>query len=592
MQSLKGIPVSAGVVIGRVLVLDDVGSLRVPRRTIAPADVQTHTERFEAARLASIEELDRLFREAQAEMGTEAAKIFLFHIGALSDTRAVVHPVHTMIKDELVTAEHATWRVLHDLSARFAAKDDTTFRSKVSDLNDLTHRLLRHIVGEKLGDAPRLDANTVIVAADLTPSQTAAFDRSRVVAFATDLGGRTSHTAIVARALGLPAVVGCHRLTEIAQDGQTIIVDGDRGAIVLDPDDETIERYKTLDASDRARTLSLRDLHHLPAITTDGVRIELLGNIEFPKELEAVLAAGGTGVGLYRTEFLYLTADHEPTEEDHYAAYAECVRLAAGRPLTIRTMDLGADKYTQQRTAIPERNPFLGLRSIRYCLQNLPMFKAQLRALLRASALGPIRIMFPLVTTLGEFRQARMILRDAMEDLDDAGVPYDPKIPVGMMVEVPSAAIMAPAFAREADFFSIGSNDLIQYTLAVDRTNERVANLYAPAHPAVLKLIRDVVRAGGRYHKPVSCCGEAAGELDFAPLLLGLGVRTLSVTPAGIPPLKQVVRALSIKRCERIAKKALSFDSEGEAAAFVRDQVRSLVPEAFDGRTGDPRARA
>ncbi|MBZ0172267.1 MAG: hypothetical protein K8E66_07810, partial [Phycisphaerales bacterium] len=302
---------------------------------------------------------------------------------------------------------------------------------------------------------------------------------------------------------------------------------------------------------------------------------------------QAVLELGGVGVGLYRTEFLYLTGSVEPTEEDHYQVYKKCIEVLGGRPLTIRTVDLGADKYTQSRTEIPERNPFLGLRSIRYCLQHMTMFKTQLRAILRASAHGEIKVMFPLITTLHEFRQARHLLHDAMEDLEELGIEHDPDIPVGMMVEVPSAAIMADAFAREADFFSIGTNDLVQYTLAVDRTNERVASLYQPTHPAVIKLIRDVVRAGKRRGIPVSCCGESAGEPIFAPLLLGLGLRTLSLTASGIPGLKQVVRGLSIAQCEMIAKKAISLDSETEVTAYLRDKVKTLVPEAFEGWADD-----
>ncbi len=587
MQILQGIPVSSGVVIGRVAVLDDIASPRIPRRPIAPGDVDAEIARFEAARAASIEELNTLHSEAHEDLGPEAAKIFLFHIGALSDKRSVTDPIHDKIRADLVTAEYATWRVLHELAQKFASKKDSTFRTKVSDLTDLQHRMLRHLVGAKLDEPKRLEHDTVIVSRDLTPSQTAAFDRDRIVAFATDLGGRTSHTAIVSRALGLPAVVGCSQLSRLAEEGQTIIVDGTRGKVVLDPDEDTVAAYRDLDVAAKARIEALSELAELPAVTTDGVEIELLGNIEFPDELKRVLASGGTGVGLYRTEFLFLTANHAPTEEEHYEAYAECVQLAEGRPLTIRTMDLGADKYTQLQAETPERNPFLGLRSIRYCLQNLPMFKAQLRALLRASAHGPVRVMFPLVTNIGEFRQARMILRDAMEDLDDQGFAYDKDIPVGMMVEVPSVALMAPTFAREADFFSVGTNDLVQYTLAVDRTNERVASLYTPAHPAVLKLVRDVVRASGRYECPVSCCGEAAGDLDFAPLLLGLGVRTLSVTPSGIPPLKRLIRALSLTDCERIVKRAISFDSESQAADYTRDHLRRLAPEVFDGRAVD-----
>ncbi len=586
MKILKGIPVSPGIVIGRVRVLDDAKGRRIPKRVIEPDQIDAEVERFETARNASIAALMEVHKTAAEEMGEETAKIFLFHIGALSD-KALVGPISEMIRAEGVAAEFAVAKVFRDWTERFASRTDAAFRTKVNDLQDLADRLLNHLMGGMGQATARFTEPGIVAARDLTPSQTAGFERSKVLAMATDLGGPTSHTAIVARALGLPAVVGCRRLTFLANDGEMIIVDGDRGRIVLDPDDDTIEEYRARITQRESFTLSLRETADLPAVTADGVEIELLGNIEFPEEAEAVLEMGGVGVGLYRTEFLYLTGDHEPTEEDHYRVYKRCIDALGGRPLTIRTVDLGADKYTQQRAEFPERNPFLGLRSIRYCLQNMPMFKTQLRALLRASAHGPVKIMFPLITTLHEFRQARHLLNDAAEDLDELGIPHDRKIPVGMMVEVPSAAVMADAFAQEADFFSIGTNDLVQYTLAVDRTNEQVASLYMPTHPAVIKLIRDIARAAKRREIPVSCCGESAGEPIYAVLLLGLGLRTLSLTASGIPALKQVVRAVTIKQCEQIAKKAISLDSETEVAAYLRDQVRTLVPEAFRGYTDD-----
>ncbi|USN99829.1 MAG: phosphoenolpyruvate--protein phosphotransferase [Phycisphaeraceae bacterium] len=582
MKILKGIPVSPGIVIGRVHVLDDARGRRIPLRRIIEDQADPEVDRFEAARGASIGDLGKVHAVAVDEMGEETARIFLFHIGALSDP-ALIEPIRTMIREEHVGAEYAVAEVFRRWTQRFAAHDDAAFRTKVNDLQDLADRLLVHLQGGGRTSLAHLSEPSIVAARDLTPSQTAGFDREKILAFATDLGGPTSHTAIVARALNLPAVVGCHTITALAEDGGTIIVDGDRGRVILDPDEETIEEYRVLITRSESHILSLREIADLPAVTTDGVTIELVGNIEFPEEAQAVLELGGVGVGLYRTEFLYLTGLTEPSEEDHLRVYKKCIEMLKGRPLTIRTVDLGADKYTQARAEIPERNPFLGLRSIRYCLQHMTMFKTQLRAILRASAHGPIKIMFPLITTLHEFRQARHLLHDAMEDLEELGIEHDSKVPVGMMVEVPSAAVMADAFAREADFFSIGTNDLVQYTLAVDRTNERVASLYQPTHPAVIKLIRDVVRAGKRRGIPVSCCGESAGEPIYAPLLLGLGLRTLSLTASGIPALKQLIRGLSIPQCEAIAKKAISLDSEIEVAAYLRDKVRKIVPEAFEG---------
>lgn len=586
MRTLKGIPVTRGIVIGRVALIEATEPARVAKRHIRPDDVDTEIARLGEALERSIDELNALHAEAQTEMGPEAAKIFLFHIGALRD-RALIEPIRTRITEELVAAEYAASKAFRELARAFGQRQDTTFQSKVSDLHDLADRVLRHLGANKLAGELRLGDDAVIVAPDLTPSQTAGFDRSKILAFVTDLGGPTSHTAIVARALDLPAVVACNTATSEAEEGQAIIVDGQAGVVILDPDEETIARYTRERERNEAYRLSLNELSDLDSVTTDGTAVSLQANIEFPEEAAAVGHLGGGGVGLYRTEFLYLTSNTEPTEEVHYEAYAQCVRNLDGMPLTIRTVDLGADKYTQTRQHIPERNPFLGLRSIRYCLQHLDMFRPQLRAVLRASALGPVRVMFPLVTSITEFRQAKMLLHDAMEDLDDAGLDYDRDIKVGVMIEVPSAALMAPTFAREVDFFSIGTNDLVQYTLAVDRTNERVAPMYNPAHPAVLKLIRTVVRAAERRGIPVSCCGEAAGEPHVAPLLIGLGLRTLSLTAQGIPPLKRLIRSLDIEQCERIASKAIRFDSDSEAAAYVRDQVQRLVPDAFDGRLID-----
>jgi len=582
MEILKGIPVSPGAVVGRVFVLDD-SRRRVPRRAIPASAVPAEHQRLNDAIAKSIAEIATIAEQTQREMGPEAAKIFAFHAGMLADP-ALTRPMHDRIDRERVTAEYAAWVGFRDAAARFAAMPDV-FKTKVDDVNDLNVRVLRHLLGEQQSRLATLDHKAVVVARDLTPSQTAAFDRRHVVAFATDLGGKTSHTAIFARALGIPAVVGLGNLTDIASDGADIIIDGDRGLVIIAPDPGTVAEYGGYIEQQRTYRISLGELAREPSITKDGEPIHLLGNIEFPDEIKSILDAGGEGVCLYRTEFLYLTGNSEPTEEDHYRAYVRALELLKGRVLTIRTVDLGADKYTQERAETPERNPALGLRSIRYCLQSLPMFKRQLRAILRASALGPVKVMFPLITSTSEFRQGKYLLHDVMEDLDEAGVPFDRSIEVGMMVEVPSAALMADTFAREAAFFSIGTNDLVQYTLAVDRINERVASIYNPAHPAVIKLIKDTVRAARRRKIPVSCCGESAGEQDYAMLLIGLGLRILSVTASSIPQIKRLVRSITIPQCEGLARKACSLDSDLAVTAFLRDQVRKTLPEALDGRS-------
>ncbi|HLO42108.1 MAG TPA: phosphoenolpyruvate--protein phosphotransferase [Phycisphaerales bacterium] len=585
-QILKGLGVSSGIVIGRALVLDS-GLGRVHRRSISPGHVKTETLKFDQALKASIEELAVFQKQAEREMGAETAEIFAVHQGMLKD-KTLIGPIRRMIESELVTAEYAVYHTFSEIATKFRNIPNSAFTTKVNDIDDLCIRLLRHLIGDTGKRVKLAGENTIIIARDLTPSQTAGFDRGKIKAFATDLGGRTGHTAIVARALGIPAVVGCQRATEACVDGAVVVLDGERGVVIVNPDNEQLETYRGLLEQSRVYRLSLSELAGQAAITTDGIKIEIMGNIEFPDEVHKVKEVGGDGIGLYRTEFLYLTSDpHEPTEKEQFQAYRRCVELLAGQPLTIRTLDLGADKYTQSREEIPERNPFLGLRSIRYCLKRQPMFKTQLRAILRASALGPIKMMFPLITSTGEFRQAKYLVNDVMEDLAEEAIPFDRNIKVGMMVEVPSAALMADAFAQEVDFFSIGTNDLVQYTLAVDRTNERVASLYNPAHPAVIRLIRDTVRAARRRNIPVSCCGESASDLEFSILLLGLGLRTLSMTSSAIPDLKRLIRSVSIAQCERIARKVISLDSDVQVSAYLRDCARKIVPEAFDDRVGD-----
>ncbi len=580
METLRGIPVSPGVAFGRVLALDDVRR-RIPRRRVSETQASRELERFNEALAASIKELKDQRTRTKEELGAEAAKIFAFHIGMLSDPN-LVEPVRERISTERVTAEYAVSQQFRALVDQFEKMSGGAFATKIDDVWDLDRRVLGHLIGEHRGQIETLAEPSVVIAPELTPTQTASFDAKKVIAFATDSGGRTSHTAIMARALGIPAVVGLERATERAADGDLAIVDGDRGVVILHPDEETIESYEAY--ADRMREFrrSLREVVELPAETTDGVRVTVMGNIEFPDEAAKVVELGGDGVGLFRTEFLHLRAGRAPTEEEHYEAYERAVKGLEGRPLTIRTLDLGSDK--QARNAPPERNPALGRRSIRQSLQEIDAFRAQLRAALRASAHGPVQLMFPLVTNVLEQRQARMIVEDVKEDLADEGVAFDERLPIGMMMETPAAALMAPVFAREVDFFSIGTNDLVQYTLAVDRTNALVASLYSAAHPAVIRLIKEIVRSAKRRDVPVSVCGEAAGEIEYTMLLIGLGLRSLSVTPSLIPTVKRVIRSVDVTTCERVARKVGSFDSERQVTAHLRDQTRAIIPEVFGGR--------
>ncbi len=576
MELIRGIAVAPGIVIGRAFVLGEAEQ-HVPHRSITPAEVGGEIGRLEAALAAAVADLTSLKDRTETQLGSEAAKIFEFHIGLLKD-RTLLGQMRKHIEQHCVNAEVAVAEQFKILAQQFRGMGNEVFRQKANDVIDLDRRVLGKLMGESESRLSKLTDSVIIVAHELTPSQTAGMDRKKVVGFATDLGGRTSHTSIVARALDIPAVVGCQKLSSMVEDGDLLIVDGDTGVVVVRADERTVAAYRQQQEKYSEFRRSLRDLRDLPAETKDGTRIRLLGNIEFPHEAESVLANGGDGVGLYRTEFLFLTAAHEPSEEDHYTSYRQTIELLGGKPLTIRTLDLGADKYTQQRAAEPERNPFLGLRSIRYCLQNKPIFKTQLRAIMRASMHGPVKVMFPLVSTVMELREAKLILRDVCEELDEEGVKFRHDVPVGIMVEVPSAALMARTFASEAAFFSIGTNDLIQYTLAVDRGNEKVAHLYTAAHPAVLHLVKNILRSGRRAKIDVSLCGEIAGEPLYTMLLIGLGLRTLSLVPSQIPLIKKVIRSVDIAHCERLARKVGSFDSERQVLTYLRDELRKTNP--------------
>ena len=469
---------------------------------------------------------------------------------------------------------------MKNYAAIFSKMTDTYLAERVKDIQDIERQLLNRLTGRGRLDFSHFDSDVVIIAADLLPSQAAALDRVHVKGFATDAGGRTSHTAIVARAMGIPAVVGLTDITREVSAGDIVIIDGNHGVVIINPDEQVIEEHRKTEIHRLELETERALLQDLPAQTLDGHLIGLMANIEFPAEVDEALRRGAEGIGLYRTEFLYLASDHEPSEEEHYGSYADALLRLKNRPLVIRTVDLGADKYTQARGISPERNPVLGDRSIRMCLHDIPMFKRQLRAIMRASILGDVRIMFPMITTLIELRQAKMLLNDVMEELEDEGISYNRDIPVGMMIEVPSAALMAEKFAREVNFFSIGTNDLIQYTLAVDRTNERVAGLFCPGHPAVLGLVRDIIRKGMRTIN-VSMCGEMAGEPLYTLLLLGLGLTTFSMNAPDIPEVKKIIRSTTMEHARAVARRVMSFDSERQVMHYLRDETRKIDPEAL-----------
>ena len=579
MEIKKGIAVSPGIAIAKSLVID-AEDYRIPRRSIKPSQRMIEIQRARNAFRDAANELIKLEKEQDTIEQRKIKDIFAVHLRFLRD-RSLRRKVTDFIQSESITAEYAVSTTMREIASHFTKVKDPYISERAADIYDIERRLLRQLLGRKREDVEHLTEEVAIVARELSPTQTAGFNKTFVKGIAADAGGRTSHAAIVARSLGIPAVLALEDFTESVSGGDTVIIDGNRGIAIVNPDNETIRQYEKYSREFVELEQRLDAIKEKPAITRDGVQITLLGNIEFPDEAEQVLERGGEGIGLYRTEFLYLNRPSDPTEEEHYQAYAETISVFKHRPVIIRTVDLGADKYTQSKRFAPEPNPFLGLRSIRFCLQNLMMFKTQLHAILRASVLGEVKIMFPLITNIQESMQTKMILRDVMEDLDEESIPYNRDIKIGIMIETPSAALTAYTLARDADFFSIGTNDLIQYTLAVDRGNELVSTMYSAADPAVLRLIRTVAQDAYKSQIELSICGEMASEPEYIMLLLGMGIRTLSLAPPMIPEIKQIIRSVTIEDCNSLARKVLSMNSERQVSSYLRDATRKILPEAF-----------
>lgn len=574
MQTLQGIAVSPGIAIGEALVISNEG-FRIPRRLVTRDAVDDELQRFRRALETVAADIETNRQQIDRELGRQYAAIFAAHLQLLRDPR-LGDEVEAFIRDRHYSPEYAVSTTLRRYIKLIQQMQSPYLAERANDLVDLEKALLRTLLGSRREELGHLASPVVVLANNLTPSETALLDRQFVLGFATEAGGAGGHTAIVAKALEIPAVVGTGRFLADVSGGDSVIVDGDQGRIVLAPDAATLEHYRRLADERRSRSIRMQSLRDLPPITTDGERIAIQANIEFPAEAEACLERGAEGIGLYRTEFLYLGAEHQPTEEEHYQAYAQVARAMNGRPVTIRTFDLGADKMG---FGAEEKNPFLGLRSIRLSLRHLPLFRTQLRAILRASAEGDVRVMFPLVSTPGELRQAKRLLADAMEDLEEHGTPFNRRIPVGMMVETPAAVVTLDLFLPEVDFISIGTNDLIQYALAVDRTNPEVGDLYSASEPAVLRLIARSVEAARSRQIAVSLCGQMSGDPAYTMLLIGLGLRSLSVPPSAVPEIKTVCRNVSARQCETLARRALGMESAREVDAILRDELRKVAPE-------------
>jgi phosphoenolpyruvate-protein phosphotransferase (PTS system enzyme I) len=581
MEIKRGIPVSPGVAIGPAMVLDTEW-FRIPRRFIDTAALEEELERLNQAIAAAASEAQDNQKVVTDKLGRQYGAVFGAHAQMITDP-TLKSEIEALVRNQGHSAEYAVSRVMRRYAKALESIDRGNFAGRAVDLFDIEKRILRNLLGQRREQLQHLTEAVVVLAHDLTPSETAALDTSKVHAFATEAGGRASHTAIMAGALEIPAVVGLGKFVTDVSGGDEVIVDGTRGVLILNPDEETRDRYERARKSFRNFESRLGELRDLPAETRDGVRLTMLSNIEFPQEAKHSIERGADGVGLYRTEFLYLGRDTDPTEAEHLDAYLQVLRTMGAKPVVIRTLDLGADKFAAATDASSrERNPFLGLRSVRLCLRNLTLFKTQMRAILRASAFGDVRIMFPMVSTLLELRQCKMILAEVKEDLEDEGISFNRKMPVGTMIEVPSAAIMSEHLAREVNFFSLGTNDLVQYTLAADRTNENVATLYSAGDPAVIRLIDMVVKAALKHDIEVSVCGEMSGDPIYTALLLGLGVRQLSVTPHNIPEIKKVIRSISMEEAGQVAQEVLRLETARDVNNYLREQARRILPEVVN----------
>ncbi|AJK65156.1 phosphoenolpyruvate--protein phosphotransferase [Bacillus velezensis] len=567
MQELKGIGASAGIAIAKAYRLEEP-DLTVEKKNIA--DAAAEVSRFDEAIVRSKEELEKIKEHALKELGQDKADIFSAHLLVLSDPE-LLNPVKEKISTDSVNAEFALKETASMFVTMFESMDNEYMKERAADIRDVTKRVTGHLLGVEIPNPSMISEEVVIVAEDLTPSDTAQLNRQFVKGFTTDIGGRTSHSAIMARSLEIPAVVGTKAATGTIENGVTVIVDGIDGDVIIDPSSETLQKYEEKHSAYLAQKAEWAKLVNEPTVSKDGHHVELAANIGTPDDVKGVLENGGEAVGLYRTEFLYMGRDQLPTEDEQFDAYKTVLERMKGKSVVVRTLDIGGDKELPYLQLPKEMNPFLGYRAIRLCLEEQEIFRTQLRALLRASTYGNLKIMFPMIATVNEFKQAKAILLEEKEKLVEAGVAVSDDIEVGMMVEIPSTAVIADQFAAEVDFFSIGTNDLIQYTMAADRMNERVAYLYQPYNPAILRLITLVIEAAHKEGKWVGMCGEMAGDEIAIPILLGLGLDEFSMSATSILPARTQISKLSKKEAESFKETILSMSTTEEVVAFVKE---------------------
>ena len=575
MIKLKGIAAAPGISIAKAY---KVGKeeFDIPKEPIRPDEIPLQIQLFEEALIATRKEIIELQKRISKDMGQEEAQIFDAHLLVLED-RMLIEEVISRLKKEQINVSFIFSEVLKKYIAVFSKIEDEYLRERTADLNDVGKRVLRHLLGKEHRGLKDLKERVVVIAHDLSPSDTAAMHKQLVCAFVTDIGGKTSHTAIMAKSLEIPAVVGSVEATIKIKTGDMLIVDGTMGVVIINPDEETLRIYQEEEkklVGVAERFVAVKDL---PAVTKDNHKVKIVANIELPEEIPSVKIHGGEGIGLYRTEFFYMNRKDAPTEEEQFQAYKFVAEEMKSNSVIIRTLDLGGDKFLSQFEMPKEIQPFLGWRAIRFCLARPDVFKLQLRAILRASSYGKLSLMYPMISSIEELKQANVILDDCKQELRHERLSFDEDIQVGVMIEVPSAALTADLLAKEADFFSIGTNDLIQYALAVDRANEKVAYLYEPAHPAVLRMIKSIIEAAHANNIWVGMCGEMASDEVFTLVLLGLGLDEFSLSSLAIPQIKYIIRSVSFEDAQRAAVQALSLSTTKEVDSFMRAKLKEIL---------------